>query len=68
MMEFDNCKSPLIGVEYVVSFESNSFDYLVCILCNKKGNAGNILNHLKCQKHRLHFLVIFFLLIKMCVC
>lgn len=68
MFEFDNCKSPLVGVEYVVRFESNSFDYLVCILCNKKGNAGNILNHLKCQKHRIKFLVIFLLLIKILRC
>ena len=58
MLEFDNSKSPLIGIEYVVRFKSNIIDQFVCILCNKRGNSENLLNHLKSKKHRMNFLVI----------
>lgn len=52
-------QKPLVGLEYVIELvDSKSREpAYTCILCNKRGDPRNIMNHIVSQNHRMKFLV-----------
>ncbi|CAH0747128.1 unnamed protein product [Diatraea saccharalis] len=56
----DACKTPLVGVEYLVEHPPEEAHYepsYICTLCSKQGHPRTIINHMTCFWHRFNYIV-----------